>query len=82
MVVVTIEIRRVVGGRVLTRQAPDHGYVTAPEAAALLKVELRWIYSLISAGRLPASKPRGRVLIPLAGVLAYAKARTQQTERR
>ena len=76
----TITIKRVIGGRLITRQAAESGYVTAGEAAALLRVELRWVYALIKTGRLPARKPRGRVLIPVQSVLTYAKARTRRRE--
>ncbi len=73
----TVTIRRVIDGRALIYEVPARGLVTGREAAALLGVTLRWIYQLIKAGRLRAIRRRGRVLVSVRAVLAYAEAQRQ-----
>ncbi len=68
-------IKRVVGGRLVIRSVEESSLLTAPEAAAFLGCDLRWIYALIASRSLPARKPRGRLLIPAQAVLDYAASR-------
>lgn len=75
----TVTIRRVIGNRALKYQIPARGLISAREAASVLCVTLRWIYSLIEAERLVAVRRRGRVLVSMRTVLAYAKAQPQHS---
>ena len=70
-----LHIKRVVGGRLVTRSVDESSPLTAPEAAAFLGCDLRWVYALIARRRLPARKPHGRLLIPARAVLGYAATR-------
>ena len=64
-----IEIRRTIRGRVVIRNVPIGGFVSPPEAAAMLRVGLRHVYRLMKHKQLPRKKRQGHNLIPCQAVI-------------
>ena len=65
----TFLITRVLRGRIITRRVPLNGFVSPPEAAALLHVCLRHVYRLLEQGKLPHTKRQGHLGIPCRAVI-------------
>jgi excisionase family DNA binding protein len=71
-----IIVKRIISGRLYERTVPSTGFVTAPEAAALLNIGIRHVYRLMDNKALPRCKRGGRVLIPCNAVKRRMEIKT------
>ncbi len=64
-----IIVKRVLRGRMYQREVPVAGFLSPPEAAALLDIGLRHLYRLLNHNVLSKCKRNGRVFIPCREVM-------------